>query len=238
MGSVNKIMTVCRAVKDMMMQEGPVSFIYKLPGRVSKYLSHSLSADTFKFNGNGYSYCCSLFNFTFRTERAVEIPIALDYVERFEGKRIIEVGNVLNHYRKFEHDVVDKYEKVPGVINQDIAEYRPSKKYDLIVSISTIEHIGFDEEPKDKAKVVLALERMSDLLADNGTIIITFPWGYNTGLDAMLIDGRLKFDNTYYLKRISKNNKWRQTGLDEIRYARFGYPYPYGNALVVAEVRR
>ena len=51
----------------------------------------------FKFNGSQYHYFYSLYGATWRSERAVEIPIVWNYVDtaRTEGKRILEVGNVL-----------------------------------------------------------------------------------------------------------------------------------------------
>ena len=55
-------------------------------------------------------------------------------------------------YYKFEHDIVDKYEKKKGIINQDIVDYKPDKKYDLIISISTLEHVGWDETPRENYK--------------------------------------------------------------------------------------
>jgi hypothetical protein len=36
------------------------------------------------------------------------------------GSDFLEVGNVLNHYFKLNHDVIDKYEKGKNVKNIDI----------------------------------------------------------------------------------------------------------------------
>ena len=63
-------------------------------------------------------------------------------------KNIFEVGSVLSHYFPINHDVLDKYEKGHGVINQDVVDFKPHNKYDLIVSISTLEHVGFDDNTK------------------------------------------------------------------------------------------
>jgi hypothetical protein len=38
--------------------------------------------------------------------------------------------------------VLDKYEQAPGVINEDVVSFSPPQKYDLIVSVSTLEHVG------------------------------------------------------------------------------------------------
>jgi len=51
---------------------------------------------------------------------------------------------VLSHYFAVKHDIVDKYEIAPSVVNEDLVNFKPGKKYDLIVSISTLEHVGWD----------------------------------------------------------------------------------------------
>src|SRR6266516_2600109 len=79
---------------------------------------------------------------TWHGERAVEIPLVMDMVRKYQGKNILEVGNVLSHHVRFEHDTLDKYEIAEGVTNADIVDFTSEKKYDLIVSISTLEHVG------------------------------------------------------------------------------------------------
>jgi len=94
--------------------------------------------------GNTYRY----FD-TFRTrhgERAVKILIVVEMVRKYRGKNILEIGNVLSRHIKLEHDVLDKYETAKGVINEDIVDFKSEKKYDLIISISTLEHVGLDEK--------------------------------------------------------------------------------------------
>jgi len=70
----------------------------------------------------------------------------------------IEVGNVLFHYFDISHEVVDKYEKAPGVTSENILDFRPERRYDLIVYISILEHVGFDKPPRDTRKALLAFE--------------------------------------------------------------------------------
>jgi hypothetical protein len=234
----NKIFVVLMSAKDLLAQEGIARFTVKTPGRVWKFLRHNFSNASFELNGRSYKYFCSLFNFTFRTERAVEVPIALDYVKRNSNQAILEVGNVLNHYFKFKHDIVDKYENAEGVTNQDIVEYKTTKKYDLVISISTLEHVGYNEEPKDKNKVLAAIENMKSLLADSGVMLVTFPWGYNKSLDSLFVEGKLKFSEAYFLKRVSKNNDWKQVEFNEIKNSEFGNPYLYGNAIVIGKVNK
>lgn len=103
----------------------------------------------FMFHNKSYRYFYHKYNTTWQNERAVEIPIVWDIVKK-RGGNVLEIGNVLPHYFTFQHDVVDKHEKGEGVINEDVADLRLQNKYDLIVSISTIEHVGWDENPTHK----------------------------------------------------------------------------------------
>ena len=81
----------------------------------------------------------------------------LEKGQEISWKKILEVGNILSHYFSVNHDIVDKYEKDVDVINQDIIDYHPNKKYDLIVSISSLEHVGEDETPREPKKILYAL---------------------------------------------------------------------------------
>ncbi len=61
------------------------------------------------------------------------------------------------------------------VIRQDVVDFKPIKKYDLIVGISTIEHIDWDENPRDDTKIEKTIRVLKDCLSPSGKIIITFP---------------------------------------------------------------
>lgn len=196
--------------------------------------------DYFIINNKKYNYFYHFYNTTFRKERAIEIPIVLGFVKKYLDKEILEVGNVLNHYYKFKHDVVDKFEVYPKVINEDIVTFKPNKKYDLIISISTIEHIGWDENPhfkkenkKEKNKILQVLTNLTRLLSKNGKLVVTFPLGYNLYLDKLLESKKLYFSEVYYMKRISRNNIWRQVNYNEVKDTQYGYPYENGNGLVL-----
>jgi len=96
-------------------------------------------------------------------------------VRQHPDERILEVGNVLAHYYPHQHDVLDKYEQAPGVMNGDVVDFRPGKLYDLIVSISTLEHVGWDEEPRDPLKFLRGVEHLTTLLAPGGRMLVTLP---------------------------------------------------------------
>ncbi|MEW6408075.1 MAG: hypothetical protein AB1465_05290 [Patescibacteria group bacterium] len=114
----------------------------------------------FKFQNKNYKYLICQYNRTWFNERTVEIPIVLNLIKEYKKKEILEIGNVLSHYIKFKHDIIDKYEKAKNVINADIVEFNNDKKYDLIIVISTLEHIGWDEKPRDEEKILKAISNL------------------------------------------------------------------------------
>ena len=123
-------------------------------------LTRSVRAKTFQFDGQEYEYLYHPYNRTWKNERGVEIPIFRELLFKHEGKRVLEVGNVLSHYFPIHHEVVDKYEVAPGVINRDIVEFVPQDKFDLIISISTLEHVGWDEQPQKPIKLLQAIDHL------------------------------------------------------------------------------
>lgn len=151
------------------------------------------SQNTFEFQGNTYKYFAHLYGITYRNERTVEVPIIYRIMNKYRGKKILEVGNVLSHYFPVKYDILDKYEKADGVINQDVVDYSPAKKYDLIISISTLEHVGWDEKPRDPTKILRAIQNLKSILKPKGEIVITLPLGYNAEMDKLLKRGRIKF---------------------------------------------
>lgn len=199
------------------------------------YFKAFKQSKAFKLQGNDYYYLFHSYNTTWKNERIVELPIIWREIENNNGKRILEVGNVLSHYFKCDHDIVDKYEKAPRVINEDIVDFK-NKKYDLIVSISTIEHIGYDEKPRDPGKITKALNNIKKLLNKNGKFVATFPIGYNKYLDEKLIKNKLPFSRVLFMKRISKENEWIETNYENIKDVKFGSPFGYANAIVIAYI--
>jgi hypothetical protein len=191
----------------------------------------------FRLDGRSYPYFVHRYNNTWRSERAVEIPIVWHIVRGSAGRRILEVGNVLRHYFPVDHDCVDKYERAAGVINEDVVGYR-AQPYDLIVSISTLEHVGWDEQPKEPDKVLHAVDNLRSLLAPGGRMVITLPIAHNPHLDAHLREGRLAFSKRYCLRRTSRHNRWAETSWEDASSARFDAPFRRINAIVVGIIEK
>ena len=186
------------------------------------------SAD-FSFGGKNFRYCSQIPNKAFANERTVEVPIALGLFPL--SGRILEIGNVLGQYHAFKHIVVDKYEQSEDIINTDIIDYSPSEKYDLILSVSTFEHIGFDESIKDSLKVDRAVDKAKQLLAPGGRFLMTIPIAWNPDLDKKLAS--LGFTALMFMKRTDSNNEWRETTSEDALWRQYGKPYICANAIAV-----
>jgi SAM-dependent methyltransferase len=170
---------------------------------------------TFAFQGERHPYLFHPHKRTWLTERAVEVPVVQAIVDRHAGARVLEVGNVLSHYRPQRHLVVDKYEHAPGVLNRDVLELGDLGPFDLVVAISTVEHVGWDETPRDPAKAVSAIGALRSLLAPGGTLVVTVPVGYNPALDRALRDGQVSFSQLAALRR-SGGTSWREARPEEV----------------------
>ena len=196
------------------------------------------SSRSFRFNGKKYNYFYHKYSITWNNERTIEVPIIWKIVKKYKNKNILEVGNVLSHFFDFQHDIVDKYEIADGVINQDVVDFKPLKKYDLIVAISTLEHVGWDETPREPLKIFRAIENLKSLLTENGKIVITLPKGHSPVLDNLLSENKLKFSEQYFLKRVSRSNKWKQCNWKKISKAVYGYPVRYSaNGLIIGIIK-
>lgn len=161
----------------------------------------------FYYKGKKLKYFYHNYNKTFFNERKIEIPIALNFLKNYKDKNILEVGNVLNHYINIKHEVVDKFEKGQKVINKDISTFKSTKKYDLIISISTFEHIGQREKDVDEKRLTKALENIGKLLSEEGEFLLTFPLNYNQYLDKLILNKGFdiiiyKYKDFYRIKRL------------------------------------
>jgi len=74
---------------------------------------------------------------------------------------------------------------------------------------------------------------MRSLLNPNRMFIFTFGMGYNHLLDAHIKLGNIKFDKMVCMKRISKENEWKEVSFDEIKDDIYGQPFNASNNVVV-----
>jgi len=230
---------------------------------------------TFFFNNQEFYY--NRINFNNPTERAVEIPIAFNFLATInKPSSILEVGNVLSHYENHLSEtlgitsrrIVDKFEVELGVDNEDLMNLPSEEKYDAIVSLSTVEHIGQKGDPsggygeqqenRDLEGPLKAIAKIYDLLAPDGKAVITVPFG-------KLIDGEwyIQFSKEYLylldkkygipkeavsvncLKLIGRettdrsfNVLWEELDALELSYVEYGSPFSQANAIAVIELSK
>lgn len=177
-----------------------------------------------------YRYFINLYNAVI-SERVIEIPFANEFLVNSQTKCILEIGNVLSHYFDINHAVVDKYEKGLGIINVDVLDLNPDKRYDLIIAISTIEHVGFDEPVKENGKSKKTVQKIIDLLDNKGIAVITVPLGYNPEIDSIIEHNEIDFTRRYFLKRVSRFNLWKETTMEDAIKCKYGSKYPAANSV-------
>ena len=215
------------------------NYVFRILVDVLAYIFYTLyrKNKTFYFQGTRFPYFYHPYNRTVASERIVEIPLAksiLDYYKQ-QGKKILEVGNVLAHYFPVNHDVLDKYEKAPGVINEDVQDVKFQKKYDLIISISTMEHVGWTYgEKKDPGKFLRGIANLKKHLAKNGTMMVTFPLFYRGDLSKLIINRKMPFIHEYFMKRVSFLNEWGEVNLGKaIKGAAYDTYFANANILYI-----
>ncbi len=190
-----------------------------------------LGQEQFLMGNVAFPYFLHAYNRTWTNERAVEIQ---HFLSSIDASRILEVGNVLSHYFDLDHTVVDMNEhcRFRAVIGSDITTFNSDRRFDRIISISTIEHVGWDENPRSESKALDAFSKLRTLLEPNGKALVTIPVGYNAFLDQCIRDASIDGAEFKFLKRISANNQWLETDAKEALGCRYGHPFRSANAMV------
>lgn len=142
---------------------------------------------TFTYRGHEYEYETGPYNDAALNERTVEVPIGRAFIPALIEARGLEVGNVLSHYGCSPvWRVVDRYE---GPEHLDV--FRIDGSYPWIVAVSTLEHVRWDPpEPRRFHGAEAALDHLLTLLAPEGRMLVTVPFGQHRYLDAAILDHR------------------------------------------------
>jgi hypothetical protein len=143
------------------------------------------------------------------TERDVELPWAAAILERAQG-RILEVGNATQRVCPApEREIVCRWDIIGGILpvyRSDILDWQ-NGPYDLILSVSTLEHVGHDdEEEQNPQKAQRAIEHCLGLLAPGGEMHFTVPCGYHEALQSYVL-GR-EWSELHLLERFSRSGDW------------------------------
>jgi hypothetical protein len=168
-----------------------------------------------------------------RTERCVEIALGRRAIAAHNPDGVLEVGNVMPLAGISGHAVVDKYEEGPGVINEDIVGFLPGRRYSLVISLSTLEHVGWDEEPRDPDKAAVALDAMNSLVDEAGALLVTIPVGIHRRLERSFLAADTPFDLVTLLVKTSRRPRWEACPLSNLSSLQYGAPYACGNGILV-----
>jgi hypothetical protein len=189
----------------------------------------------FSFLGQTYPYFIHPYNSTWRNERIVEVALALRFLEQMHSRSLLELGNVLSYYSDRPHAIIDRYEDSPGVANVDFVDCPIERRYDGFVSISTFEHIGWDETPRRPAKLSEAFGRVRLFMNSPSTddILVTVPIGYNPHFDDLIGSSRIVFPKQGALVRLDAANNWEEADLKVALKRRYGSPFVAANAIFV-----
>jgi SAM-dependent methyltransferase len=196
------------------------------------------SHGAFELQGERHRYLYHRYKRSWLTERAVEVPVVQAEVDRHAGQRVLEVGHVLGHFRPQTHVVVDKYEQAPGVLNRDVLDLGELGPFDLIVAISTLEHVGHDESPRDPTAAPVAVAALGERLAPGGRLLITVPAGYNRAFDAAIADGSIPTSSLTALRRVGGGTRWREVAPAQAWHAPYDFLLYSARAVVFAVIER
>ena len=185
---------------------------------------------SFEWWGHELEYADFAYNTTRLNERAVELPIAAFWLRHAAGK-VLEVGNVLSHYYDIllQRRIVDRYEEGDRVSNVDVFDV--SGEWHHIVSISTVEHVRWDEEPREWGGSQRAVEHLESLLSVKGRMLITVPLGWNEPLDEWLLDGDIGADRACTM--IRSGDGWMQS--ERPLWRPYGVSQPWAESVWIGE---
>jgi hypothetical protein len=219
--------------------EGLHGAVERLEAEVQAMRMSALAQRSFELDGRTYGYHVAKGNRTWDNERAVEIPVGWAAMRAHDrSETIIEVGNVLGHYFDIHHRVLDLNERHRRVTwNEDILEFQPPFAPELVVSISTLEHVGHSDGPRRPEKFRRAVETAIGWLAPGGRLLFTVPLGYNPSVLEYLEEPSPQVTSMLFMRRLTLDNLWEQTILPAVRDYRYGNPFPAANALAIVEAR-
>ena len=198
------------------------------------YYKWCKSNETFEFQRKQYHFLFNIYCSTWKNERCAVLPIIWQVIQTYQNqaKTILEIGNVTSYYYPTRHDVLDKYEIMDDVINEDVSEFRSIKKYDLIFSIVTLQSVGWNEYPREKGKILKTFENLMKLLTPEGVILVIHGLGENKDMDNLINEGKLPFNKKFYLKKVN-GFMWEETNWENIEGLEYDFSTPTANGVVI-----
>jgi hypothetical protein len=185
---------------------------------------------TFKVNNVELSYCHHPYNQSYRNERTIEIPLGAYALNRLkELGETVELGAVMGFYQEIDHIMIDLYEVGHDkILNKNYLDCYDLKGKNLL-SISTIEHIGWEEHGRTSyIGENMAAEAFDKAISESPYYFITTPVGAHPKLDKHIAKS-----NTFrvIMKRPMDRNIWVQH--HDPNDFMFNYGHHVGSALAI-----
>jgi hypothetical protein len=169
-----------------------------------------MSNANFTFENNQYLYFDHPHNRTRTTERAVEIPISLDFIKKFSNN-LIEVGCVTPHYADLNHPVIDLSENHPKSTKEDATTFNYTNKN--VLSISTVEHVGLNDYSIEEKEKDASIKLCKKIFSESLNYFITWPLGYNLHLDSWAFENT----NGFFISRKEEDKySWQQKQFSQL----------------------
>lgn len=198
-----------------------------------------------------------------QNERVIEIPWALSHFK--EQVRVLEIGPVAaqeNYIEMLQHlnikelhglDITEK--EVPG-FKMKFEDIRgttyPANYFDLVLCISTIEHVGRDnkfynptkEFDREESGDIKAIKEMARILNPGGSLLLSVPYGkYNDEgwfvnysekyLSRLIDNSNLKLHEERYFNYVIGNG-WYECDKKDLKEVTYRYGYDYKNKYLIA----
>ena len=167
------------------------------------------------------------YNDTINCERAVELPLAFNYLDWVteQGRVACEIGAVTPYYRPAGYEVIDPCDEYAS--KKAMVEDCDFKGKDVL-SISTFEHFGFGDYgmPVVPGQGFYQLRR---IVEECQSCFITWPIGYNKAFDNSVKEST-GFNYFFYVKLMKDPLHWMKSvgnpGCFEYQYG------PRGNCII------
>lgn len=169
-----------------------------------------MNNESFFFQGREYFYFNHPYNKTRINERAVEVPISINFADKF-SENLIEVGCVLPYYFDSNHEVIDLVDEHPKSKKEDAVNFNYSGRN--VLSISTVEHVGSSDYGIEEKEQNAAVKLCQKIFSESLNYFITWPLGYNKNLDSWAIG----LNDSLFITRQSDNKlNWKQKKTEEL----------------------
>jgi len=168
------------------------------------------------------------YNSPATNERTVEIPLGFYFLENYSDA--LELGAVMPYYGAEKHEVWDLHDphKCCGRVDLEGDDFDVSGR--AVFSISTIEHVGFNNYggagflPREQWRRAFVL--LQTIVQNASVYLLTYPLGYNIDLDALV---EAQCPNRIILRRINSRNTWE---VDPTRSTAYCYGTPQSRTLL------